>query len=46
MRATNHGAMMKRVDEQGSILRFSIMQVSRLTSSKPLMAELVSEVAA
>ena len=46
MRATNHDSIMKRVDEQGNILGFSIMQVSRLTSSKPLIAELVSEVAA
>ncbi len=46
MCATNHDAIMKRVDEQGNILGFSIMQVSQLTSEKPLMAELVSEVAA
>lgn len=45
MRATNYDAIMKRVDEQGNILGFSIMQVSRLTSSKPLIEELVSEVA-
>jgi len=46
LRATEHDAIMKRVDEQGNIPGFSIMQVGRLTSSKPLMAELVSEVAA
>ena len=46
MRATNHDAIMKRVDEQGNILGFSIMHVNRLTSSKPLIAELASEVAA
>lgn len=45
MQATNNDAIMKRVDEQGNILGFSIMQVSRLTSNKPLMAELVSEAA-
>ncbi|MCI0496477.1 DUF2283 domain-containing protein [candidate division KSB1 bacterium] len=46
MQATNNDAIMKRVDEQGNILGFSIMQVSHLTSTKPLMAELVPEVAA
>ncbi|HEX9972765.1 MAG TPA: DUF2283 domain-containing protein [bacterium] len=45
MRTTNHDAIMKRVDEQGNILGFSIMQVSHLARTKPLMAELVSEVA-
>jgi len=43
MRETNNDALMERVDEQGNILGFSIMQVSRLTSRKPLIAELVSE---
>ena len=46
MQVTNNDSIMKRVDEQGNILGFSIMQVSRLTSRKPLIAELVSEVAA
>ena len=46
MQVTNNDSIMKRVDEQGNILGFSIMQVSRLTSSKPLIAELVSEAAA
>ena len=35
MRETNHDAVMERVDEQGNILGFSIMQVSRLSKGKP-----------
>jgi hypothetical protein len=31
---------MERVDEDGNILGFSIMQVSRLAGQKPLVAEL------
>lgn len=46
MQVTNQDAIMKRVDEQGNILGFSIMQVSRLTNNKPLVAELISEIAA
>jgi len=41
MRETNHDAVMERVDEEGNILGFSIMQVSRLTKEKPLVADLV-----
>jgi uncharacterized protein YuzE len=40
MRETNHDAVMERVDENGNILGFSIMQVSRLTKEKPLVADL------
>jgi uncharacterized protein YuzE len=40
MRETNHDAVMERVDEDGNILGFSIMQVSRLTKEKPLVADL------
>ncbi|MBN2092725.1 DUF2283 domain-containing protein [candidate division KSB1 bacterium] len=46
MQATSQDAIMKRVDEQGTILGFSIIQASRLTSNKPLVAELISEIAA
>ena len=42
MRETKNDAVMERVDEQGRILGFSIMQVSRLSKDKPLVAELVS----
>ena len=40
MRATKNDALMERVDEQGNILGFSILQVSRLSKLKPLVAEL------
>jgi hypothetical protein len=42
MRETKNDAVMERVDEQGNILGFSIMQVSRLSKDKPLVADLVS----
>jgi uncharacterized protein YuzE len=41
MRETDNDAVMERVDEQGNILGFSIMQVSRIEKQKPLVAELV-----
>jgi len=41
MRETNNDAVMERVDEQGNILGFSIMQVSRLAKEKPLEADLI-----
>lgn len=34
---------MERVDEQGNLLGFSVMQVSRFATEKPLVAELVSQ---
>jgi uncharacterized protein YuzE len=40
MRETNNDAVMERVDDQGNVLGFSILQVSRLAKEKPLMAEL------
>jgi Protein of unknown function (DUF2283) len=43
MRATRHDAVMERVDELGNVIGFSILQVSRLATEKPLEAELVSE---
>jgi hypothetical protein len=42
MRETKNDAVMERVDGQGHILGFSIMQVSRLAKGKPLVADLVS----
>ena len=42
MRETKNDAVMVRVDEQGHILGFSIMQLSRLSKGKPLVADLVS----
>jgi hypothetical protein len=41
MRETPHDAVMERVDEEGNILGFSILQVSRLAKEKPLVADLV-----
>jgi uncharacterized protein YuzE len=40
MRETKNDVVMERVDEEGNILGFSIMQVSRLAGQKPLVAEL------
>ena len=40
MRETNNDAVMERVDDEGNILGFSIMRVSRLRKGKPLIAEL------
>jgi uncharacterized protein YuzE len=40
MRETKNDAVMERVDEEGNVLGFSIMQVSRLAREKPLVAEL------
>jgi len=41
MTETNNDAVMERVDEQGRVLGFTIMGVSRLTKEKPLVADLV-----
>ncbi|NCO36136.1 MAG: DUF2283 domain-containing protein [Armatimonadetes bacterium CG2_30_59_28] len=41
MRETDNDAVMERVDEQGNLLGFSILQVSRVARQKPLVAELV-----
>jgi hypothetical protein len=40
MRETDHDAVMKRVDDQGNLLGFTVMQVSRLARDKPLAAQL------
>jgi hypothetical protein len=42
MRETKNDAVVERVDEEGNILGFSIMQVSRLARQKPLAAELTT----
>ena len=41
MRETDNDAVMERVDESGKVIGFSIMQVSLLSRSKPLTAELL-----
>lgn len=43
MRETAHDALMERVDEQGHILGFSILGVSRFRKAGPLEAELTTD---
>lgn len=43
MRETNHDAVMERVDENGTVLGFSILGVSRLDKANPLVAQLTSK---
>jgi len=40
MRETANDAVMERVDENGNLLGFLILNVSRLSTDKPLEAEL------
>ncbi len=40
MRATDNEAVMERVDPEGHIIGFSILQVSSLSKNKPLFAQL------
>ena len=42
MQETENDAIMERVDLEGNLLGFSIMAVSQLAKSKPLIAELLS----
>jgi hypothetical protein len=42
MRTTAHDAVMERVDEQGHVLGFSILGVSRFKKGCPLEAELLA----
>jgi len=42
MRATSNDAIMERVDEEGNILGFTVMQVSRIAKDKPLVADLIA----
>jgi uncharacterized protein YuzE len=42
MRETENDAVMERVDTEGNLLGFSILTVSQLAKSKPLIAELLS----
>jgi hypothetical protein len=43
MRATANDAVMERVDENGSLLGFSILNVSAIAKDKPLVAELLAK---
>lgn len=40
MQETNNDAVMERVDDEGNLLGFTVMQVSRLAKQKPLIADL------
>ena len=42
MRPTAHDAVLERVDEQGQVLGFSVLGVSRFKKDRPLEAELVA----
>ena len=42
MRPTAHDAVMERVDNQGHVLGFSVLGVSRFQKDRPLEAELLS----
>jgi len=41
MKETNNDAVMERVDEQGVVLGFTVLGVSRLAKEKPLVADLI-----
>jgi hypothetical protein len=41
-KATNHDAVMERVDAQGHVIGFSIMGVSKFKKDKPLETDLVA----
>ncbi len=43
MRETENDAVMERVDEQGFLLGFSVMNVSRISKDKPLVAEIMAK---
>lgn len=43
MRETENDAVMERIGLEGNLLGFSILGVSKLAKSKPLMAELLSD---
>lgn len=40
MRETDHDAVMERVDEDGNVLGFSVMQVTQFKKGNPLIAQL------
>jgi hypothetical protein len=42
MRPTNSDAVMRRVDEQGRVIGFSVFGVSRFQKGRPLEAELAA----
>lgn len=42
MRPTNHDAVMERVDDQGRVLGFTVLGISRFRKGRPLEAELLA----
>jgi uncharacterized protein YuzE len=40
---TEHDAVMERVDNDGNVIGFSILGVSRFKKSKPLVADLIAK---
>ena len=44
MRETDHDAVMERVSEQGEVLGFTLMAVSKLDKDHPLVAQLAKAV--
>jgi len=40
---TDNDAVLERVDSQGNILGFSVLNVSKLLSDKPLLAQLTAQ---
>ncbi len=43
MRETDNDAVLERVDTQGNILGFSVLNVSKLSTEKPLLAQLTAQ---
>jgi hypothetical protein len=43
MRPTSSGAVMKRVDEQGHVIGFSVFGLSRFQKNRPLEAKFVED---
>jgi uncharacterized protein YuzE len=42
MRETDNDAIMERVDQNGNLLGFSVLNVSQLSKEKPLWAQLMA----
>ncbi|MCW5549729.1 MAG: DUF2283 domain-containing protein [Opitutaceae bacterium] len=42
LRETDHDAVMERVDEEGRVLGFTVMAVSKLDKDHPLVAQLAA----
>jgi hypothetical protein len=40
-KATQHDAVMERVDQEGRVIGFSVLGVSRFKKDKPLVADLI-----